>query len=130
MTHGELFVWTLNGRPEACGIIWSKRYGNVRSAIHSFHSLSLAPLQAVRHDSVFWSPKRSGIEPIEVIGAPEPAERPQLRLAQMRSMSRDFTASNHNGTLSRNLRMNPQTIFRFGTNEREHEGAMFIWFDD
>jgi len=130
MTHGELFVWTLNGRPEACGILWSKRFGNSRFAIHSFHSLSLSLLQAVRHDSVFWSPKRSGIEPIEVIDAKEPAERPQLRLAQMRSMSRDFSALNHRGEETRNLRLHPQPIFRVDTQERELDGAMFIWFED
>ncbi len=130
MSYGQLFVWTLDNRPEAVGILWSRRYGNDRYAIHSFHSLSLDPLRAERNGAVFWSPKEAGIKPIEIPDAPTPAEKPQLRLAQMRSLAREFGFTTHQGTTSRTPRLIPQPVYRFVSDDGPEDGALFMWVDD
>jgi hypothetical protein len=62
-SHGAMFVWTRDGRPEILGAIWSRQSGEQRYVIHEMHSLSLEPLTATRNGNLFWSPKGPGIKP-------------------------------------------------------------------
>lgn len=129
-TNGSIFVWTHNGRPEIAGAIWSKRFDDLRRVTHSLHSLSLEPLTAVRRGGVFWSPNRPGIEPVLIAGAAEPAATASLRLAQMRSLAREFTVSTVRVTVKRELRLSPQPIFRFEKPAVDRDGGLFMWFED
>jgi hypothetical protein len=56
-SHGAMFVWTRDGRPEILGAIWSRQPGEQRYVIHEMHSLFLEPLTATRNGNLFWSPK-------------------------------------------------------------------------
>jgi hypothetical protein len=129
-SHGEMFVWTRDGRPEILGAIWSRQRGEERYVIHEMHSLSLEPLTATRNGNLFWSPKEPGIKPFLIPGAPEPAMTPALRLVQMRSLVREFSASTIRGTVERPLQFRPQPVFRFENPTAERDGAIFVGFED
>ena len=127
-TYGSMFVWTDRGRPEIVGAIWSRRYGDQRSVIHSFHSLSLQPLTAVRKEKTFWSPDKPGMEPLRIPEAPQPADTPELRQAQIRSLAEDFKVSTLRGTVERELFREP--VYRFEQPAVEKDGELFVWFED
>jgi hypothetical protein len=129
-SHGAMFVWTRDGRPEILGAIWSRQPGDQRYVIHEMHSLSLEPLTATRNGSVFWSPKGPGIEPFPIPGAPEPAATAPLRLAQMRSLAREFTATTVRDTVERQLQFRSQPVYRFDKPTAERDGAVFVGFED
>ncbi len=128
--HGAMFVWTRDGRPEILGAIWSRQPGEQRYVIHEMHSLSLEPLTATRNGQVFWSPAGPGIDPFPIAGAPEPAATPRLRLAQMRSLAREFSASTIRQTIERQLQFRPQPVYRFDKPSVERDGAIFVGFED
>lgn len=129
-SHGAMFVWTQDGRPELLGAIWSRQPGEQRTVVHEMHSLSLEPLTAKRNGSVFWSPKGPGIEPFAIPDAPEPAATSTLRLVQMRGLVRDFSAATVRGTVKRELQFRPQPVYRFEKPTPEHDGAIFVGFED
>ncbi len=55
--HGAIYVWTLDGRPEAIASMWSTDFaGNpaLRDVTHEFQSLSLAPLAVRRTKKEFF----------------------------------------------------------------------------
>jgi len=129
-TLGAMFVWTNEGRPEIAGAIWSKLNGETRRVIHSFHSLSLEPVQAERHGTDFWAPIQPGVTPVLIPAGPAVAATAPQRLAQMRSLARDFTASTVRGSAERELRMLPQPVFRFESGDADRDGGLFVWFED
>jgi hypothetical protein len=133
-SHGSMFVWTREGRPEVVGTIWTRQpvpTVQERVTVHSLHSLSLEPITATRRGSVFWSPQSPGIEQILVPDAPEPVASSQLRLTQMRNMAREFSAlTMPPGQRDRRLEIRPQPVYRFENPTVERDGAFFIWLDD
>jgi hypothetical protein len=129
-SHGAIFVWTRDGRPEILGAIWSRQPGDQRYVIHEMHSLSLEPVTATRKGNVFWSPKGPGIEPFPIPDAPEPAATAPLRLAQIRSLVREFTATTVRDTVERELQFRSQPVYRFDKQSVEHDGAVFVGFED
>jgi hypothetical protein len=129
-SHGAMFVWTRDGRPEILGAIWSRQPGDQRSVVHEMHSLSLEPLKATRKGAEFWSPTGPGIEPFAIPDAPEPAATTALRLVQMRDLVRDFSAATVRGTVERQLQFRPQPVYRFEKPTPEHDGAIFVGFED
>ena len=135
--NGSVFVWTLNGRPEAIGSIWSKSEVEIpgkRTICHSFHSLALGPLHANRNDKTSWHPLRAGIAPKLIPGAALPAASPRLRLTQMRTLARDFTVSQFVGrveTKRQMLRLLPQPIFRYEAETDDSlDGGIFVFLRD
>jgi hypothetical protein len=129
-SHGAIFVWTREGRPEILGAIWSRQPGDERIVIHEMHSLSTERLTATRNKKTFWSPAKPGIEPFLIPGAPEPAATPALRLVQMRALLREFSATTVRGTVERQLQFRPQPVYRFEEAAVQHDGAIFVGFED
>jgi hypothetical protein len=129
-SHGAIFVWTRDGRPEILGAIWSRQPEDTRTVIHEMHSLSTERLTATRNKKVFWSPAVPGIEPFLIPGAPEPAATPALRLVQMRALLREFSATTVRGTVERQLQFRPQPVYRFDESTVQHDGAIFVGFED
>ena len=128
--HGAMFVWTREGRPEILGAIWSRQPNDQRYVIHEMHSLSSEPLTATRNGKVFWAPEEPGLESFAIPGAPEPAATPALRLAQMRSLVREFTATTMHETVERPLQFRAQPVFRFEKPTAGRDGAVFVGFED
>lgn len=112
---GDLFVWTRRGRPEVIGCLFSSPpQANRRSVRQEFHLLSQEPLAPVSTPSgARWAP-REGLELRAIDDFEPPADKPALRLAQMRSAVRDFSAqmTDFDGSLI-HLRSLPQPLMRY-----------------
>jgi hypothetical protein len=127
--EGDVFVWTYRGRPEVVGSIFSHPSddGKMRIVCHELHSLSLAVLVVDRKATEQWAPQAPGVDLKAVDGAPTPAGTPALRLAQLRSLAREFTGksmSEQNQTWE--LRLLPQPLYRFETTDPDIlDGALF-----
>jgi hypothetical protein len=125
---GEVFVWTYRGRPEVVGSIFSHPTGDGRRVIcHELHSLSLEVLSVDRDASERWVPQAPGVELKPAEGAPTPARSAAQRLAQLRSLSREFTGrSLSDQGRSWELRLLPQPLYRYESTDPDVlDGAVF-----
>jgi hypothetical protein len=131
-THGALFVWAHQGRPEVVGSIWSYEIGGgKRNVVHEFHSLSLRPLAPVRIGDQAWSPKVAGITMEPFPRDPPPVSNSRLRLAQMRSLAREFRGFSRLESKEVPLRLLPQPLFRYSIDAPQViDGAVFGLFND
>ena len=138
--HGAFYVWTLNGRPQAIGSIWTSVRADDpghRHVSHEFQSLSQSALITshavqVGHRGVVpaWKPPGGGIEFKPVPGAPVPATKATARLIQMRQLSRNFQASivETNDEENRTLRLLTQPAFRYECESADvSDGALFTF---
>jgi len=127
---GDVFVWTYAQRPEMIGCILSgPKDKKSRDSYQEFHLLGERPVSNADMLGRFrWTPAE-GLKLRSVEGAPPPAETAPLRLAQMRQILRDFTASMQaNGEWE--LRLLPQPLLRYqSTDDVVVDGALFtfIW---
>jgi hypothetical protein len=128
--HGEIYVWTADGRPEAVMSlykVWEPAWGFAGE----FHSLSLTKLVAKRDKAPVWNCDRPGITFRDVPDAPSTAESAPRRLQQMRAMAHDFSAvlvdSRRNAKGERQtLRLLPQPLYRYSGNGGDvADGALF-----
>lgn len=116
---GVVFIWHHKGRPEVVGSIWSRVSNprpDKRTICHTFHSLASDSLHADRDGEPWWNPRTAGIEPKLIQGAPVPAKSAQLRLIQMRALSRAFSATqcvDRAETQEETLQLLPKPIYRF-----------------
>jgi hypothetical protein len=131
-SHGEVYVWTYQGRAELLGCIFSQPVDDrQRRIMHEFHSLALEPLVAGRPGASGWQAKQPGIT-LEVIpNAPTPARSEAGRLAQMRELARRFGA--HMARQDSQLdepRLLPQPLYRYepaGEGSPVVDGAVFAY---
>jgi len=138
--HGAIYVWTLNGRPEAIASFWSTDVAAnpaLRDVTHEFQSLSLGPLGS-RHAARVgskgsvpdWKLDRPGVELHLLPEAPAPAGSAPARLVQMRRLAREFSASikSSNKETASDLRLLPQPLMRYSSHSAEViDGAMFAF---
>ena len=129
MTHGSFFVWTHKGCAEVIGAIWSMGpEEGVRPVYHEFHSFStesIAPTKIGRSD---WAPS-AGVERKPIEGAAAPKENRRLRLAQMKTLSRQFTGYSTPHGKELKLRTSVQPVFRYDSESADViDGAIFpMW---
>jgi len=125
---GEVFVWTYRGRPEVVGSIFSHPSGDGRRVIcHELHSLSLAVLVVDRDAPEQWVPQAPGVDLKPLEGAPTPGRTAAQRLAQMRSLAREFTGrSLSDQGQAWELRLLPQPLYRNESTDPDVlDGALF-----
>lgn len=134
-SHGAFFVWTGRGRAQAIGAIWSKQTGpnSARRYVHhELHSMATETFSATAKN-LRWNPSEPGVALKVLEGAPKPAKLRTLRLAQMRSISRNFKGY-HIHPVERQLRVLPQPIYRYeevkGENLDTEDGAIFALFQE
>ena len=100
--HGAIYVWTLDGRPEVIGSIWSSEDAKdplLRMVTHEFQSLSLDTLVS-KHPQRSgsqgpipdWKTSAPGIELQILPDADAPAKSAPARLSQMRRLAAEFSA--------------------------------------
>ena len=114
-SDASLWAWRDSGRPLAVVALelYPHSEANTGGLSWAFECISLAsePLevdggigsnaaQATRFNrllsgSLHWAPAKPGITFQEIPGAPRPASTPQLRLAQMKDLSRRFASVEH-----------------------------------
>jgi hypothetical protein len=124
---GAVFVWTLGGRPELIGTIFTYRYKGKGNRKHEFHTLATEPLSAEFRGKEVWAPTKAGLTFAPIEGAPAPADGARLRLTQMRSLARDFSASLKDAEgESYQLRLLTQPLYRYESVDRGvQDGAIF-----
>lgn len=124
---GAAFVWTLGGRPELIGTIFTYRYKEKINRKHEFHSLATEPLSAEFRGKEVWAPAKAGLTFAPIEGAPAPAESARLRLTQMKALARDFSASLKDSEgESYQLRLLTQPLYRYEPKDRGVlDGAIF-----
>lgn len=131
---GDVFVWTQQGRPAVVGCMLSGPGNNARAFYHEFHALTLKPLpQQPLGPGRTWSLDRPAIELQLLKDAPAVADSPAARLAQMRSLAREFTVTMQADDKPWELRLLSQPIFRYDASEAEPaerawlDGALFTY---
>lgn len=125
---GELFLWTLEGRPLATIGIWT--YDDIKDS-HELQSLCVEPLRATSQTGFSWRPSAGGLVFNKLDGAPPPGNSAIRRQAQMRALLRErFSAEmikRENGQLEK-LRLLPQPLYRYEPLPAGVEdGAMFAF---
>jgi RNA polymerase sigma factor (sigma-70 family) len=129
--HGEIYVWTADGRPEAVMSlfkVWEPDWGFAGE----FHSLSQTKLVAKRDKAVFWNCERPGIAFRDVPDASSVAESASRRLQQMRALANNFSAvlvdSRRNVKGERQtLRLLTQPLYRYSGRGDVADGALFAF---
>ena len=133
--HGELFIWTHNGRCVLAGAILSYEvWTNVREVAHEFHSFAPERIVGGR-EAIPVDIKAPGVEFKPVPGVKPPAKSRALRMVQLRKMAKSFEASTmsakestlSNESVSLPLRPLSQPIFRYETKEVSDDGAIFAY---
>jgi hypothetical protein len=124
---GALFVWTLDGRPEVIGTIFTYRYRDVIRRKHEYHTLAAGPLTASFRGQRVWAPRTAGIKLQPIPEAPRPTASARERLTQMKSLAREFSASMEDTSGQQfQLRLLPQPLLRYEPAAKEVlDGALF-----
>jgi hypothetical protein len=128
---GAVFVWTCRGRAEVIGCIFTSPTIQPRHVYHEFHSLALSVLDVQRSGAhaKSWTPLAPGVSVTPIAEEPPPLPSAAQRLAQMRRLTRDFTAS----TLDHKdrhweLRLLPQPLYRYESTDPDVlDGAVFAF---
>ena len=117
---GAVYVWLDEGRPAVIGSIfaWPLPDG-VRVVTHEMHALTTAPMRAVYQGKEVWTLEKPALDFKRLPGAPAPAPIATQRLAQMRTLGREFTARSIDRKESEwELRLLGQPLCRYEIKDR------------
>jgi hypothetical protein len=119
--HGNLYVWTRDGRPLVAGCLFNWFSPRATVMEHEFHSLAEKPLSASFHKKPVWKTGEAGLSFADIPGAAAPAASDAQRLFQMKQLAREFSASGNFGTNVNDLelRLLPQPLHRYAAPERD-----------
>jgi hypothetical protein len=125
--NGATFVWTLGGRPEMIGTIFTYRLNDKINRKHEYHSLATEPLAAEFRGKEVWAPKVAGVKFAPLAEAAAPAGTSRQRLTQMKALAREFSASMKDAEGEPyQLRLLTQPLFRYEPEDKGVlDGAMF-----
>jgi hypothetical protein len=130
--HGEVFLWTDDGRPAAVLSLyqWTGPDGAVHEH-HEFCSLATGPLTTDGPGNRDWSPRAPGVALQPLDGAPPPGDSPRQRLVQMRELAAGFTAEKTTREdEKRALRLLPQPVLRYQSKLHDvADGALFAFVE-
>ena len=115
-----LFVWTVDGRPEASASFWYRKDG---LKAHEFISLSRNRITTKHDGTEVWNTEGPGVAFKPIAKSPAPGQSKPARLTQMRQLARRCEASVASRSGERKLRLLPQPMMRyesqlFGTQQR------------
>jgi hypothetical protein len=128
--HGNVFLWTRDGRPLVVGALFKWFSPNTHMA-HEFHSLAEGPLRATFHGAPVWKTGEAGLRFVDVPGAAAPAAGEAQRLLQLKQVAKDFAGSKK---LPRGreteVRLLPQPIHRYAAPKQGViNGAVFAFVE-
>ena len=102
--EGAVFLWLAEGRPAV--IANPLHQTDRRKMAHEFHQLTESPLTGLRNGKIVWRTSESGVTWKPVPDAEPPAATATARGAQMRAISRKFSATKTEpNKVVRNLRL-------------------------
>jgi hypothetical protein len=112
--HGNVFVWTRDGRPLVVGSLF-KWFTPHTHMSHEFHSLAEEGFTAKFHGKDVWKMTEAGLRFADVPNAPAPADTDAQRLLQMKQLAKDFTAdkTEREDVNPTELRLLPQPVYRY-----------------
>ena len=121
--HGEVFVWSVEGRPAALASIF-RWYHPFKDGTVEIVSLSQTAVMARENGTVLWDSRWPGVSPAAIDG-PAPAATKAGRLTQIRSLVRRFSAQladkRSGEAVVRDLRLMNQPLHRY---ENESHGII------
>jgi hypothetical protein len=126
--HGNVFLWTVHGRPAVVGSLY-KWFSPHTHMSHEFHSFSESPLKGRFNDAEVWSPRAGGLKFAPLPEAPKVAASAMQRVGQMRRLAKDFVATKkeRDGN-QQELRLLPQPIYRYSSPEQKVvDGGLFVF---
>ena len=110
---GELYLWTVEGRPYATIGIWT--YDDVKDS-HELQSLSSNVFKAENLYWAKWQPIAAGLEFKKLENAPAPDDSPVRRQTQMRNFVRERFSGEvfkKENVQTEKLRLIPQPLYRY-----------------
>jgi hypothetical protein len=112
--HGNVFLWTRDGRPLAVGCLF-KWFSPFTHMSHEFQSFAEEPLSAKFHGDQVWETSESGLRFADLPKAPAPAANEAQRLLQLKQLAKDFSGSKteRDDPKDVELRLLPQPIHRY-----------------
>jgi hypothetical protein len=121
--HGDVFLWTDEGRPAA--VLSLYEYTTPDGIVHEHHefcSLATGKLFCQGASGRVWSPATAGVTLLPLDDAPQPADSAVGRLSQMRQLAGRFSGSKitREERAKRDLRLLTQPIVRY---ESEFHGV-------
>ncbi len=127
--QGAMYVWERGGRPEVLGSIFTYEYNGKVFCRHEMLSLAASPIVSKLDSQTVWNPQTAALKWIDGGNDVVPAESSARRLIQMRSLSREFSA-----TLSipdkqpSKLTLIPQPLVRYQSESQGIiDGAVFSY---
>jgi hypothetical protein len=118
--HGNVFLWTREGRPLAVGCLF-KWFSPFTHMSHEFQSFAEEPLVAKFHGNQVWETSESGLRFEDIPDAAAPAANEVQRLLQMKQLAKDFSGkkTERDETKDVELRLLPQPIHRYSAPKQE-----------
>lgn len=126
-TDGVLAVYAHNGgRPDAIAQFF---FNFQKRWILELTIIPDADVTVTRADREMWKPSEFVTKFADLPGSPVPADKPALRLAQMRAIAADFAVEDYFGVaeMKVDLRLLSQPAYRYAEAGRIADGAMFIF---
>jgi hypothetical protein len=128
--HGEVFVWTVDGRPAALASVF-RWYHPFKDGTVEIVSLTPSAVTALEQGAVQWDSRSPGVAFASLDGPP-PAGAKGARLTQMRTLVRDFSAEltdkRSGEPVVRGLRLLGQPIYRYeSAGQGITDGAIFAF---
>jgi hypothetical protein len=111
--HGNVFLWTRDGRPLVVGALF-KWFSPMTHMAHEFHSFAEEPLRAKFHGVPVWKTSEAGLRFVDVPKAAVPAGNEAQRILQLKQLAKDFAGSKKKPDGDETeVRLLPQPIHRY-----------------
>jgi len=112
------------GRPAALGQLF---LNDEKQWVNEFTIIVESDVTIKRSGQQVWKPLEYVCKFSDLPRSPLPANKPALRLAQMRAIARDFSVMSHFRENKHDLRLLPQPIYRYSEREKILDGALFAF---
>lgn len=127
--YGEVYVWTVAGRPVALGSVYHA-YDRPWGWTLELASMSSLRVHASEGSQTLWDAESGGVEMRPFPDAPPPAQKAATRLSQMRKLVQRFSVELDDGRtneeIHRRLRVLSQPLYRYANAEEKiADGALF-----
>ncbi len=130
---GSVFVWQdSDSRLSLNGTIGSLPINGTDMQFLELHLLKperISPLTVPGYPTKTWDPNIDELQLRSIDGAPTVAENARMRLTQMRSLARQFTAQMIHDGQTNQLRLLPHPLYRYADSTSVRDGALFafVW---
>jgi hypothetical protein len=123
---GVIAVYSTNGgRPDVIAKFFRQQS---RTWVNEFAIIAADDVTIMRSDRPFWKPSEFICKFVDVPDSPVPADKPLLRLVQMRAIAEDFSVIDHFGAgevTDHNLRLLAKPVYRYSEEGKILDGGLF-----